>query len=129
MSTIPTNLKYTSDHEWVETVGKDRARVGITDYAQKQLGDLVFVELPSVGDKLEAGQVFGTVESVKSVSELYAPLSGTVAAINTELSDEPEVLNGDAYGDGWIIELTVTKADELKDLLSAAQYKALVTEA
>lgn len=128
MSTIPTNLKYTDDHEWVETVGKDRARVGITDYAQKQLGDIVFVELPKVGDKLEAGRAFGTVESVKSVSELYAPLSGTVAAINTDLADDPESLNGDPYGDGWIIELTVAKAEELKGLLSAAGYKAAVGE-
>ncbi|MFG2917377.1 glycine cleavage system protein GcvH [Kitasatospora sp. NPDC048298] len=128
MSTIPTNLKYTDDHEWVETVGKDRARVGITDYAQKQLGDIVFVELPKVGDKLEARRAFGTVESVKSVSELYAPLSGTVAAINTDLSDDPESINSDPYGDGWIIELAVTKADELKGLLSATQYQAVIDE-
>ncbi|MFJ7908171.1 glycine cleavage system protein GcvH [Kitasatospora sp. NPDC096204] len=127
MTAIPTNLKYTDDHEWVETLGKDRARVGITDYAQKQLGDIVFVELPEVGDKLEAGRAFGTVESVKSVSELYAPLSGTVAAVNTDLNDEPESVNSDPYGDGWIIELTPTRADELKGLLSAARYQAVVS--
>ncbi|MEU3569543.1 glycine cleavage system protein GcvH [Kitasatospora sp. NPDC036755] len=126
MANIPKNLTYTREHEWVETVGKDRVRVGITDYAQKQLGDIVFVELPEVGRKVEAGWEFGTVESVKSVSVLYSPVSGVIAAVNTDLGDDPETLNSDPYGDGWIIEITPSKAAELKELLTAAQYETEV---
>ncbi|MBO1414607.1 glycine cleavage system protein GcvH [Streptomyces sp. FH025] len=128
MSTIPENLKYTRDHEWVETTGKDKARVGITDYAQKQLGDIVFVDIPTAGKKLEQNATFGTVESVKSVSDLFLPLTGTVATVNEELDGEPELVNTDAYGDGWIIELTFTKPEELKELLTAAEYKAYLDE-
>ncbi|MFI2607170.1 glycine cleavage system protein GcvH [Kitasatospora sp. NPDC018619] len=126
MSAIPTHLRYTRDHEWVEAVGKDRVRVGLTDYAQQQLGDIVLVELPEAGSKLEAGQEFGNVESVKSVSMLYAPLSGSVAATNTDLDSEPEAINSDPYGDGWIIEITPSTADEPKQLLTAAEYEALL---
>ncbi|MGW3043242.1 glycine cleavage system protein GcvH [Kitasatospora sp. NPDC001159] len=125
MANVPANLKYTKDHEWV-LVGGKTARVGITDYAQKQLGDIVFVELPKVGAKREAEQPFGSVESVKSVSELYAPVSGTVAQVNEELSSDPELINSDPYGDGWMIELTMTKAGELDGLLTAAQYEAYI---
>ncbi|MEV7776341.1 glycine cleavage system protein GcvH [Kitasatospora sp. NPDC086791] len=128
MSAIPTNLTYTRDHEWVETTGKDRARIGITDYAQKQLGDIVFVERPSVGATFEMGKAFGTVESVKSVSELYVPVSGTVTAVNEELDSEAELVNSDPYGDGWIIELTLTRPAELNELLTAAQYKGYLAE-
>ncbi|MEU1284393.1 glycine cleavage system protein GcvH [Kitasatospora sp. NPDC005856] len=128
MSAIPTNLKYTNDHEWVETLGKDRVRVGITDYAQKQLGDIVFVELPAVGKVLEAEESFGSVESVKSVSELYAPVSGTVAAVNEELEGSPEEVNVNPYYDGWMVEITLTKPAELKNLLTADQYKGLLAE-
>ncbi|HJD84505.1 glycine cleavage system protein GcvH [Kitasatospora aureofaciens] len=124
---IPADLKYTRDHEWVLLQGKT-ARVGITNYAQRQLGDIVFVELPKEKDKFDRGQPFGTVESVKSVSELYAPLSGTVAAVNQDLNEAPEDINGDPYGDGWMIELTLTSADELKDLLTAAEYEAYLKE-
>ncbi|MFJ9775375.1 glycine cleavage system protein GcvH [Kitasatospora sp. NPDC101157] len=124
---IPTDLKYTRDHEWVLLQGKT-ARVGITDYAQRQLGDIVFVELPKEKDKLELGRPFGSVESVKSVSELYAPLSGTVAKVNEGLNDEPEDVNGDPYGDGWMIELTLTGTDESKQLLTAAEYEAYLKE-
>ncbi|MEU6973830.1 glycine cleavage system protein GcvH [Kitasatospora aureofaciens] len=124
---IPADLKYTRDHEWVLLQGKT-ARVGITDYAQRQLGDIVFVELPKEKDKFDRGQPFGTVESVKSVSELYAPLSGTVAAVNQDLDEAPEDINGDPYGDGWMIELTLTSADELKDLLTAAEYEGYLKE-
>ncbi|MEU4585816.1 glycine cleavage system protein GcvH [Kitasatospora aureofaciens] len=124
---IPADLKYTRDHEWVLLQGKT-ARVGITNYAQRQLGDIVFVELPKEKDKFDRGQPFGTVESVKSVSELYAPLSGTVAAVNQDLNEAPEDINGDPYGDGWMIELTLTSADELKDLLTAAEYEGYLKE-
>ncbi|MFI9160599.1 glycine cleavage system protein GcvH [Kitasatospora aureofaciens] len=124
---VPADLKYTRDHEWVLLQGKT-ARVGITNYAQRQLGDIVFVELPKEKDKYDRGQPFGTVESVKSVSELYAPLSGTVAAVNQDLNEAPEDINGDPYGDGWMIELTLTSADELKDLLTAAEYEAYLKE-
>ncbi|MFH8381010.1 glycine cleavage system protein GcvH [Kitasatospora sp. NPDC018058] len=123
MADVPANLKYTKDHEWVLVEGKT-ARVGITDYAQKQLGDIVFVELPKVGAKREAEQAFGSVESVKSVSELYAPVSGTVAQVNEELISDAELVNTDPYGDGWMIELTITKAGELDGLLTAAEYEA-----
>lgn len=124
---IPADLKYTRDHEWVLLQGKT-ARAGITNYAQRQLGDIVFVELPKEKDKFDRGQPFGTVESVKSVSELYAPLSGTVAAVNQDLNEAPEDINGDPYGDGWMIELTLTSADELKDLLTAAEYEGHLKE-
>ncbi|MFD4654654.1 glycine cleavage system protein GcvH [Kitasatospora sp. NPDC058444] len=128
MSDIPTNLKYTRDHEWVETLGKDRVRVGITDYAQKQLGDIVFVELPKAGSTITAEEPFGTVESVKSVSDLFAPVSGTVAAVNEELDGSPEEVNANPYHDGWMVEVTLTKPAELKDLLTAAQYTDLLAE-
>ncbi|MET8627684.1 glycine cleavage system protein GcvH [Kitasatospora sp. NPDC004669] len=125
MADVPANLKYTKDHEWVLVEGKT-ARVGITDYAQKQLGDIVFVELPKVGAKREAEQAFGSVESVKSVSELYAPVSGTVTRVNEELISDAELVNTDPYGDGWMIELAMTKAGELDGLLTAAQYEAYI---
>lgn len=128
MSAIPTNFKYTKEHEWVQTLGPDRIRVGITDYAQKQLGDIVFVDLPKVGSPITAEDPFGTVESVKSVSELYAPVSGTIAAVNEELSSEAELVNSDPHDEGWMVEITLTKPAELKNLLTAAQYEALLAE-
>ncbi|MGW2373654.1 MULTISPECIES: glycine cleavage system protein GcvH [Kitasatospora] len=127
MSAVPTDLKYTRDHEWVLVQGKT-ARVGITDYAQKQLGDIVFVELPKENDEFDLGRAFGSVESVKSVSELYAPLSGTVTKVNQDLNDAPEDVNSDPYGDGWMIELTLTNAGELKELLTPAQYEEYIKE-
>ncbi|MFD8756564.1 glycine cleavage system protein GcvH [Kitasatospora sp. NPDC059577] len=126
MSDIPTTLEYTKDHEWVATTGKGGARVGITHYAQRQLGDIVFVELPEEGRKFTAGEAFGTVESVKSVSELYAPLTGSIAAVNAELAEDPELINQDPYGDGWLVEITATT--EPDGLLTAAEYGAYVSE-
>ncbi|MEV8326459.1 glycine cleavage system protein GcvH [Kitasatospora sp. NPDC056731] len=127
MANVPKDLKYTKDHEWVRTTGKDKARVGITDYAQKQLGDVVFADIPTMGKQLESDEAFGTVESVKAVSEIFMPLTGTVTAVNEGLGDEPELINTDPYGDGWIIELTVAQPDELKQLLTAAQYEAFIS--
>ena len=120
----PENLKYTKDHEWIDVSG-DRGRVGITDYAQRQLGDVVYVELPEVGAKLKAGQSFGTVESVKAVSDLYAPVAGEVVEVNDGLKTRPESLNTDPHG-SWMIVLKVANAEEAGALLDATQYAALV---
>jgi glycine cleavage system H protein len=120
----PANLKYTKDHEWVELSG-DSGKVGITDYAQQQLGDVVYMELPEVGAKLKQGQSFGTIESVKAVSELYAPLSGEVVDVNTGLKDKPEAVNKDAHG-SWMIVIRLTNTGEASALLDAAQYQALI---
>ncbi|MFJ7274740.1 glycine cleavage system protein GcvH [Kitasatospora sp. NPDC098663] len=128
MTDVPKDLKYTKNHEWVRTTGKDKAQVGITDFAQKQLGDIVFIDIPTVGRKLEAEEAFGTVESVKAVSDIFMPLTGTVTAMNEGLNDEAELANTDPYGDGWIVELTVAKPDELKQLLTAAQYEAYISD-
>ncbi|MER7767940.1 glycine cleavage system protein GcvH [Kitasatospora sp. NPDC096140] len=128
MSAIPNNLKYTEDHEWVDLSTKGKARIGITDYAQKQLGDIVFVELPKKGQKFTKGDAFGTVESVKSVSDLFAPIPGTVATFNEELESDPELINSDPYGDGWIMELTLDGSAAPTELLTAAQYKAHLSE-
>ena len=120
----PADLKYTKDHEWVRTDGSD-AVVGITDYAQAQLGDVVFVELPAVGRAIKQGEVFGTIESVKAVSELYAPVSGEVVAVNDALSTSPESVNKDPHG-AWIIKVKPSNAGELGSLLDATAYGALV---
>ncbi|MEY4339566.1 MAG: glycine cleavage system protein GcvH [Actinomycetota bacterium] len=121
---VPSHLRYSSDHEWVAVDGV-RARVGITDYAQDALGDVVFVQPPSVGLTFEAGQSFGEVESTKSVSDVYAPVSGTVVAVNHALGSAPESLNTDPYGSGWICELEMSDTSELAALLDAAGYEAL----
>jgi glycine cleavage system H protein len=120
----PTNLKYTKDHEWIEISG-DRGKVGITDYAQKQLGDVVFVELPAVGTKLTQGQSFGTIESVKAVSELYSPVSGEVVEVNDALKAKPEQVNADPHG-SWLIVVKLANASEAGGLLDASQYGDLV---
>ena len=122
--TYPTNLKYTKDHEWIDISG-ERGRVGITDYAQKQLGDVVFVDLPAVGTKLTQGQSFGTIESVKAVSELYSPVSGEVVEVNDALKSKPEQVNADPHG-SWLIVVKLTNAGEAGDLLDAAKYDELV---
>lgn len=119
----PVDLKYTKDHEWVKLAG-DEASVGITDYAQAQLGDVVFVELPELGRRVSQGEVFGTIESVKAVSELYSPVSGEVVAVNGDLSAKPEQVNRDAHG-AWIIRLKPSNPGELDGLLDAAAYTAL----
>ena len=122
----PANYKYTKEHEWISVEGTT-GTVGITDYAQSSLGDIVFVELPKVGDVLEAGKTFGSVESVKAVSDLYAPVSGTVTAINEELKDAPERVNADANAT-WMLKLELKDATELDKLLSAADYEKFVSE-
>ncbi|WP_342381447.1 glycine cleavage system protein GcvH [Myxococcus stipitatus] len=122
---IPSNLKYTSDHEWALVEGK-KAVVGITFHAQQTLGDVVYVELPAVGRKVTKGEAFGTVESVKAVSELFSPLSGTIIRVNEDLTAEPETLNSDPYTDGWIIEIEFSDSKELNELLDAAAYAKLL---
>jgi glycine cleavage system H protein len=124
--TYPANYKYTKEHEWISVDGT-RGTVGITDYAQSSLGDIVFVELPKVGDKLTAGKIFGSVESVKAVSDLYSPVSGTVTAINEELKDAPEWVNADA-NNTWMLKLDLQDPAELEKLLSAEQYEAFVAD-
>jgi glycine cleavage system H protein len=123
--TVPADLRYTKDHEWVRVSG-DEATVGITEYAASQLGDIVFVELPDVGRALTQFAAFGVVESVKAVSDLFAPLTGEVSATNDGLASSPEQVNGDPYGEGWMIRLKLTKADEVDELLDAAAYDALI---
>ncbi|WP_042374862.1 glycine cleavage system protein GcvH [Streptacidiphilus neutrinimicus] len=120
--TTPKNLTYTRDHEWVLLDGKS-ATVGITDFAQKQLGDIVFVELPEVGQQIDRGKAFGTVESVKAVTEVYAPVSGKITAVNQDLNDMPEDINGDAY-EAWLIKIEVSNAKELDELMTAEKYDA-----
>ena len=122
---VPGELRYSADHEWVRVGKGRRVRVGITDYAQDALGDVVFIDLPPVGTKVTPGAVFGEVESTKSVSELFAPLSGTVVAINDELEVAPGRVNEDPYGDGWICEIELSDPAELDDLIDAASYSAL----
>jgi glycine cleavage system H protein len=120
----PAGLKYTKDHEWIDLAG-DRGKVGVTDYAQQQLGDVVYLDLPDVGAKLKAGQSFGTIESVKAVSELYAPLSGEVVEVNLPLKEKPEMVNKDPHG-SWMIVLRLTNPGEAASLLAADQYTELV---
>lgn len=122
---FPEELKYTEEHEWV-LIEDDIATIGITDFAQDQLGDVVFVELPAVGDELEAGKTFGVVESVKAVSDIYAPLSGEVVEINEDLPDEPEIINNSPYEDGWMVKIRLTHPEEADNLLDAADYLELV---
>ena len=122
--TYPAGFSYTKDHEWVELSG-DRAKVGITEYAQQQLGDVVYIELPDVGARLKQGQAFGTIESVKAVSELYAPLAGEVVDVNTALKDKPEVVNKDPHG-SWMIVVKVANPAEAGALLDPTQYADLV---
>ena len=131
MSEIPSELSYTAEHEWVQRVGDDTVRVGITDFAQSSLGDVVFVQLPDVGADVTAGESFGEVESTKSVSDLYAPVSAKVVAVNGDLEGSPQLVNSDPYGEGWLVELqadTDALATELGGLLDADGYQALVTE-
>jgi glycine cleavage system H protein len=121
---VPGELRYSTDHEWLRPDGR-RVRIGITDYAQDALGDIVFLELPTVGAQVGRGDPIGEVESTKSVSDVYAPVAGTVVEVNTELADAPQRLNEDPYGEGWICVIEVTSDDELADLLDAAGYRSL----
>lgn len=124
---IPDDLRYTQEHEWVRLDG-DQVRVGITDFAQDALGDVVFVQLPETGDLVTGGDVFGEVESTKSVSDLYAPLSGTVTAVNESLEDAPELVNSDPYGEGWLILVDPDDSTALDRLLDAAGYRSYLDE-
>lgn len=124
---FPEELRYSSEHEWV-AVEDDVATVGITDYAQEQLGDVVYIELPAVGDEVIKDEAFGVVESVKAVSDLYAPVSGRVIGVNTDLPESPEVINEDPYGDGWMIKVKMSDMTELDDLMTAEQYEEYVKE-
>ena len=123
---VPENLRYTEKHEWIRMEGKE-AYVGITDYAQGELGDVVFVEIETLGEKLSKGEAFGTIEAVKTVSDLFMPASGEVLEINPKLNDEPEIVNKDPYFEGWIIRISVSNAGELNSLLSPADYKAMIS--
>ena len=125
--TIPEDLRYTAEHEWVRAVDDGRVRIGITHYAQDALGDVVFVSLPEVGATVSAGQAFGEVESTKSVSEIYAPVGGEVVARNDALESHPEVINADPYGDGWIVEIAPGDATAVDGLLDAAAYQQLTS--
>ena len=122
---VPAELKYTKEHEWIRVEGEE-AYVGITDYAQSQLGDIVFVEVETEGDNLEAGDTFGSIEAVKTVSDLYMPIAGEVLEFNSELEDQPELVNKDPYGKGWIIKVKVEDEAQLDGLLSADAYKASI---
>jgi glycine cleavage system H protein len=126
VSDIPADLRYTAEHEWVQRTGEDTVRVGITDFAQESLGDVVYIQLPDVGTDLTAGESFGEVESTKSVSDLYAPLSASVVAVNAELEAKPQLVNSDPYGQGWLLELRAsgdTLDDGLAGLLEADAYR------
>ncbi|ROI13079.1 MULTISPECIES: glycine cleavage system protein GcvH [Epilithonimonas] len=121
----PSELKYTKDHEWIKVEG-DTATIGITDYAQGELGDIVFVDVDTVDEDLSEGDVFGSVEAVKTVSDLYLPVAGTVLEVNADLEDQPELLNTDPYGKGWIIKLKIADSADLSTLLSAEEYQEVV---
>ena len=126
MSEIPENLSYTEDHEWVGPDENGGMKVGITDYAQGELGDIVYVEIESIGDELQKEEIFGSVEVVKTVSDLFIPVSGEITEMNENLEDNPELINDDPYGDGWIIKMKINDSNELGDLLGADEYKELI---
>ena len=123
---IPKDLKYTEDHEWIRVEGED-AYIGITDYAQGELGDVVYVDLPAEGDSFAKTDVFGTIEAVKAASDLYCPISGEVVQINEDVADAPETINKDPYGSGWMIKIRMSDTSELDDLMDAADYEAQIT--
>ncbi|MEK4230519.1 glycine cleavage system protein GcvH [Solibacillus sp. FSL H8-0538] len=123
----PKELRYSEEHEWVK-VEDGKARIGITDFAQHELGDIVFVELPAVGDEIQLNQPFGSVESVKTVSELYAPISGKVVEVNEELSDNPEFVNESPYGQAWMVVVELTNPSEIEELMTAEKYEELIAE-
>lgn len=125
MSNFPQDLKYDKEHEWVRVQG-DSAVVGISDFAQDQLGEVVYVDLPEAGSEIVAGETFGEIESVKSVSDLFAPVSGTVAEVNANLGDAPETINEDPYGEGWLVKVTMSDASEVDALMPAPEYETFV---
>jgi glycine cleavage system H protein len=122
---FPENLRYTKEHEWIRMEG-DEATIGITDFAQRELGDIVYVEIETVGQKLEAGSVFGTVEAVKTVSDLYLPVTGTISEINPKLNANPELVNTDPYGDGWMVKMKVAESADVDALMDTGAYQSLV---
>jgi glycine cleavage system H protein len=122
---FPSNLKYTKDHEWISLEG-NTATIGITDFAQGELGDIVYVEVETIGKPLDAGAVFGTVEAVKTVSDLFLPVAGTVTELNAELANQPELVNSDPYGKGWMVKMTVNNVADVEKLMDAAAYGQLV---
>jgi glycine cleavage system H protein len=132
VSDIPPDLHYTAEHEWVRRSGEDTVRVGITDFAQSALGDVVFVQLPDVGSQVTAGESFGEVESTKTVSDLFAPVSGTVLAVNGDLDGSPQLVNSDPYGSGWLVDVQVSDAADLESAISALldpeAYRGTLTE-
>lgn len=123
---LPEDLKYTREHEWVRDNGDGTATIGVTDFAQGELGDIVFVELEDLGFECEKDQEFGTVEAVKTVSDLFAPVSGEIVEVNDQLEDDPELVNDDAYGDGWMVKLKLKDNSELDDLMTADEYKKII---
>ena len=122
---IPNNLKYTKDHEWIIVDG-DTATIGITDFAQGELGDIVFVELPNMNDDFSQNDIFGTIEAVKTLADLYIPISGIIVEINDKLESQPELINSDPYGEGWIVKIEISNSDEMDSLLSSDDYKGLI---
>ena len=122
----PNELIYTEDHEWVKVEG-DIATIGITDHAQSELGDIIFIEFPKINDQVEKTEPFGTIEAVKTVADLFAPLTGKILEINKTLEDSPELVNSDAYGEGWIVKVSVDDLDQLNDLLSSENYEKLIS--
>jgi len=127
MITIPEDNLYTREHEWVRIEG-NKAEVGITEHAQKSLGDIVYVELPEIGDEIDAGDEFGSIESVKAVNSLYMPISGNIIAVNTELKDSPETINEECYDEGWLIRFELSNQEESSELLSSKDYKEFLQE-
>ena len=125
MSLVPENLRYTKEHEWIAELSSTKFRIGITDYAQSALGDIVYIQLPKIGSDVKANSVCGEVESTKSVSEIYAPISGKVVAVNSNLDSKPETINSDPYGEGWIVEIEISSIKLEETLLSALDYQNL----
>jgi len=123
---VPADLKYSEDHEWIKVEGEN-AIIGITDYAQGELGDVVFVELPAVGDSFGKGDVAGTIEAVKTVADLFMPVGGTITEVNEKLEDGSELINGDAYGEGWILKISIDEPDEVETLLDAEAYTSIIS--
>ena len=122
----PDNLLYTNEHEWIRVDG-DEAYIGITDYAQSELGDIVFVELPNADDEFEKNDVFGTIEAVKTLADLFLPVSGKILEVNEKIENEPELINSDPYNDGWLVKISVSNADELDEILTPEDYKKIIS--
>ena len=125
---VPANLKYTKDHEWIKDEGNGMATVGVTDFAQTQLGDIVFIEIETQGETHAKEEVFGTIEAVKTVSDMFMPVSGEVVEVNPKVTEQPDIVNKDPYGEGWMIKIKMSNPAEMNDLLNAEQYKGIINE-